>query len=154
MGKFNSVPPNATVYQGELAGGATDIRLQGGEFYDFNSLKSRIMVAASGGSREHHLSTLSPAGGLFSIESNTSDRYNNNFLFTLYGANQTHPGFSSDIRGISGTFGIAGYIVDPTQDWGAISGNGYYAGCSSSSYGGSTGGSSFITVNYHFSIQK
>ncbi|EAX87729.1 hypothetical protein TVAG_208330 [Trichomonas vaginalis G3] len=103
------------------------------------------MVAASGGSIEWLISTPTPAGGLFSIDSNSSLRDTGSYIFTVYGANQTHAGYGYNENCVQGTFGIAGYIVNDNVDWGAIGGNGYYAGCSTSNSGGSTGGSSFIS---------
>ncbi|EAY03377.1 hypothetical protein TVAG_489210 [Trichomonas vaginalis G3] len=147
MGTYNSVPPNATFFRGAFSGGATDIRLKDGDYYDFDSLKSRIMVAASGGSLEWQLSTPSPAGGLSSNYSITSFKEEGSPLLPIkiFGANQTHPGFSNDIRVLSGKFGIPGYTTNATQDWGGTGGNGYYAGASTLIAGGSTGGSSFIS---------
>ncbi|EAX82934.1 hypothetical protein TVAG_063290 [Trichomonas vaginalis G3] len=154
MGFYNSVPPNATITSGYGAGGSTDIRLVDGLFYDFESLKSRIIVSASGGSWEYYYSTPAYAGGLFSI--NTSTYYchteaSGSIAFTFNGANQTSPG-SQGYNGpyykdmcFPGTFGIAGYIANKSQNWGGTGGNGYYAGCSTWRGGGSTGGSSFIS---------
>ena len=139
---------------GVPAGGSTDVRLVDGDFYDFNSLKSRIMVAASGGSWENYRSTPADAGGLFSIQTSTymnRDKAAGMLLYSLNGANQTSPGsqgyLSPNLTNlcISGKFGIAGYTTNASEDWVAIGGNGYYAGCSTTNTGGSTGGSSFIS---------
>lgn len=46
---FNGGGIGANQYRERAGGGATDIRLTQGEWNDFNSLKSRIMVAAGGG---------------------------------------------------------------------------------------------------------
>ncbi|EAY18102.1 hypothetical protein TVAG_306230 [Trichomonas vaginalis G3] len=152
-GRYNSVPPYAATSNGKISGGSTDIRLIDGDFYDFESLKSRIMVAASGGSSERLQSTKSHAGGLTAINSTSyksSTEFGGDIAFILNGATQISPGNISYVASdytsnpIPGHFGIAGYINE-TNDWGGVAGNGYYAGCSVNYLGASTGGSSFIS---------
>ena len=46
---YNGGGASGTLYYGRSGGGATDIRLSAGNWDDFESLKSRIMVAAGGG---------------------------------------------------------------------------------------------------------
>lgn len=57
---------NSYVHNSGSGGGATDVRLVGGAWNNFDSLKSRIMVAAGGGGGSGHegLSTGGYAGGL------------------------------------------------------------------------------------------
>ena len=46
---YNGGGSSGTLYYGRAGGGATDIRITLGDWNDFDSLKSRIMVAAGGG---------------------------------------------------------------------------------------------------------
>ena len=46
---YNGGGSSGTLYYGRAGGGATDIRITSGDWNDFDSLKSRIMVAAGGG---------------------------------------------------------------------------------------------------------
>ena len=46
---YNGGGASGTLYNGRAGGGATDIRLVSGEWDNFESLKSRIMIAAGGG---------------------------------------------------------------------------------------------------------
>lgn len=57
---------NSYTHNSGSGGGATDVRLTGGAWNNFDSLKSRIMVAAGGGGGSGHegLSTGGHAGGL------------------------------------------------------------------------------------------
>ena len=113
-------------------GGATDIRLQSGIWNDFNSLKSRIMVAAGGGG----LINGSPCyGGTLSSLSETTNQFADRYHTTIsQGATQT-----------------SGYKFGIGQDGGrAGAGGGYYGGCAHGNEGGlvgirGSGGSSFIS---------
>jgi hypothetical protein len=122
-------------------GGATDIRLTNGDWDNFNSLKSRIMVAAGGGGVVSANDIPGYAGGLTSNDSRhyfwPSGRTNPE-LFIAKGATQTS-GYK---------FGI-GATGDRTGG-----GGGYYGGNTTSiwenstrttEYCASSGGSSFIS---------
>lgn len=112
-------------------GGATDIRLSGGDWNDFNSLKTRIMVAAAGGG-----SFIDPGsyGGALSSPDYTNNYPNGGHTTAAQGATQT-----------------SGYKFGIGQDGGrAGAGGGYYGGCASVTDGNKTGlrgagGSSFIS---------
>ena len=114
-------------------GGATDIRLQSGNWDDFSSLKSRIMVAAG--------------GGAFIVGGNQS--YGGT-LSSLGEAENHYPtgGHTTISQGASQT---SGYKFGIGQDGGrAGGGGGYYGGCSHVNEGGlvglrGSGGSSFIS---------
>lgn len=152
---------------GSSGGGATDVRLVGGTWNDFNSLKSRIMVAAGGGGANYrNVSTDSDGflygsgdggagGGLLGYDGK-SESYTTNAGtgYTSYnlhgiggGANQTLGGTyrtlnSSDTvlnSTIAGGFGTM--KASPNQSGG---GGGWYTG-SSSAHGGAGGGSSYIS---------
>lgn len=111
-------------------GGATDIRLSNGTWNNFNSLKSRIMVAAGGGSCIAKGS--SPAGTLSSP--NYQDTYGPSNPNSATGATQT-----------------SGYKFGIGQDGErAGAGGGYYGGCAGTNFSTGTGirgagGSSFIS---------
>ena len=120
-------------YSDFSGGGASDVRLIPGDLIDesFDSLKSRIMVAAGGGGADSSGASAS-GGGL------------NGFNTTAgtIGATQTAPGTGYS----NGTFGKGGGIKD-NSDGNGGGGGGYYGGGSgfvSYNYGGS-GGSSFIS---------
>ena len=138
-GLYNSVPPYSKTNGGNKGGGATDIRCSPEVFYDFDSLKTRIMVAAGSGTWECYKGTGMNAGGLVGEDGNTVD-YNR----VASGANQTSGGEKTSWLYYKGTFGLAGY-TNTTGDWGATGGGGYYGGMSIYNAGASGGGSSFIS---------
>ena len=114
-------------------GGATDIRLTNGNWNNFNSLKSRIMVAAGGGSCiSDPNGKKSDAGGLSSAS--FSNTYPSGYTNAATGATQT-----------------SGYKFGIGQDGGrAGAGGGYYGGCAIDLKGDipgirGAGGSSFIS---------
>ena len=139
-------------YERCAGGGATDVRLINGNWNNFDSLKSRIIVAG-GASGCWPITSLQHGGGLLS--GFRSGIYNSS------AATQTHGGvggnttsltncYSSHISpGIaeSGKFGIAGNATN----FGSGGGGGYYGGgagihkCSSDAGGTGSGGSSFIS---------
>ena len=132
---------------GCTGGGSTDIRLVNGSWDDFNSLKSRIMVAASGsGAKSYHYSENGiSAGGLKGYDGTL----NGTDGTTATGASQiiggTRGGGIHANNYTSGSFGKAGLYEF------AISGggNGYYGGGPGAHGSGTTGsgssGSSFIS---------
>ena len=147
---------------GRSGGGATDIRLVSGTWNDFNSLKSRIMVAAGGGGANNRNcteigSTTGPyygdgnggyGGGLIGGAGTTENHINplNNIVggyYTDTGATQTSAGYCTAYlpytnNGYGGGFGISNGNAQ------AGGGGGYYGGASLLHCGGS-GGSSFIS---------
>lgn len=135
-------------------GGATDVRLTPGAWNDFNSLKSRIMVAAGGGgvTTWQKGSEGGAAGGLFSYDTPYYASGNwGNALGT--GATQTMggKGFNSILgapyHGGNGQFGIAGKGSD--NEYGGGGGSGYYGGSGGGdgdfSVSSGSGGSSYIS---------
>jgi len=121
-----------TIYGG---GGAADIRLTAGNWNDFNSLKSRIMVAAGGGGGEDGFSQGygGAAGGL------NGGNSLNSVNVTVIGATQTS-GYGFGIGQDSGVQGI-----DGGYDTGG-GGGGYYGGYrGANSNSGGSGASSFIS---------
>ena len=122
---FNNGQGTASGYTG---GGATDIRIVEGAWNNFESLKSRIMVAAGGGSAT--TGTPGAAGGLKGYDGLGS-----------YGGSQTKIGAWTSRDSSTGYpvsyFGIA--------NGGTTGGNGYYPGSGASFVNGSGGGSSFIS---------
>ncbi len=154
--------------QGEApGGGATDIRLTNGNWNDFNSLKSRIMVAGGGGGGFHNPTTSSRqpghAGGLSGIDAYC--KYTNPSTHTLTdgysgkGGTQTNGGAHGTgehedqrLDKANGGFGYGGYghhKDKPTSGASSGGGGGYYGGGHGvhpgNSWTGGGGGSSFIS---------
>lgn len=129
-------------------GGATDVRLISGEWDDFNSLKSRIMVAAGGGGSSSYdqkgssISYGGAAGGLFSYDVPYVAK--GDWVLSLNtGATQKNGGFgfityANSYGSQNGQFGIASY--GPFDGFGGGAGGGYYGGA-----GGGTG--DYITIS-------
>ena len=136
-GLYNTAPPFAVTANGNKGAGATDIRYSPNVYYDFDSLKTRIMVAAGSGNLEWYAGTGMNAGGLIGEDGISSRRI-------ASGANQTSGGTISEIYRVHGTFGLAGYL-NQTSNWGVFGGGGYYGGTSINVDGVAGGGSSFIS---------
>ena len=155
-------------------GGATDIRYVSGEWNDFSSLKSRIMVAGGGGgfSRYSYSCGTNNAdtcygqskGGDAGTLVGSNGTINNNttitYLNTAAGGSQTSGGkgtFRNDIASIyngkDGTFGSGGNgnVSSPTKDSrGGGGGGGYYGGGGGghnwqNGWSSAAGGSSYIS---------
>ena len=166
VGGYNgggSLTKGQSIY-GASGGGATDIRLVGGEWNNNDSLKSRIMVAAGGGganNRNRGDSTYmygagnGGAGGELTGESGSAVNYTTSGNIPTYnghnigtGGTQTQGGsiLLYDTSGnllsstVTGKFGDAN-SENETQSGG---GSGYYGG-GYSGHGGAGGGSSFIS---------
>ena len=106
-------------------GGATDIRLRSGNWYDFNSLLSRIMVAGGGAGAER----TNPAGAAGGLSSYTSTGGGNATQSSGY-----RLGYGEDADlGATASGGGGGY-------WGGLTSNrpGNYNGSTLSSAGGSS----------------
>ena len=131
-------------------GGATDIRLVSGNWDDFNSLKSRIMVAAGGGGTNYWGIDIAggEAGGLSGENGNA--RYTNS---TTIGATQISGGigYNTDRNyiGGNGLFGKGGLKNSDPYGYGGGGGSGYYGGAAGGNGNNDTdsgsGGSSFIS---------
>ena len=128
--------------------GATDIRLVSGEWNDFESLKSRIMVAGASGS--YSQAQGGSAGGLTGYQS--LDVYNTSGVLitpTSYGGTQTSGGqgtYSELFKG-NGTPGGFGYGGNG-HSYASGGGGGYYGGAGGTRHtsdSGGAGGSSFIS---------
>lgn len=152
---------NPSRYWGS-GGGSTDVRLVNGSWDNFNSLKSRIMVAGSGGGRyngDENDYAGGDAGGLAGY-----DGVPNNLFFSSlygsagYGGKQTTYGYcvlnnSSDplysINAWSlGNYCKGGFGYGGDSDLGyayAAGGNGYYGGGAATHVQSGGGGSSFIS---------
>ena len=112
-------------------GGASDIRLTDGNWYDFSSLRSRIIVAAGGGGPDSD-ENAGPGGTIDGISSKHGE-----------GGHQTRGGSGVG----SGSFGKGGCTTKTGTSGCGGGGSGYYGGGSSSAtadYSGG-GGSSFIS---------
>ena len=127
-------------------GGATDFRLSKGEkWYDFDSLKSRIMVAAGGGGSDCYR-----AGAAGALVGFVGQHYSNAIQIPGVGS-QIQGGidgiYNGSVFSYPGEFGIGGSGVCPNTrcDGGGGGGSGYYGGGGISIAGGGSGGSSFIS---------
>jgi hypothetical protein len=144
---YLNVGGNAANYSGGVlsgrsgvrSGGATDIRVLGGAWNDAAGLRSRIMVAAGGGS---YGATGKPGGygGGLTGESRTES----------YGTGGT-AGTQTASGSERGAFGIGGTGVAKSSGYGGAGGGGYYGGGGVTPDGsgdddrGGGGGSSFIS---------
>lgn len=151
---------------GRTGGGATDVRLTGGNWDNFDSLKSRIMVAAGGGGANNRNDQDNVyrygagdggAGGTLKGIDGTTTAYKAEGSIpgyanhgVGYGATQTAGGIyktlslSNEVLSTqtTGVFGVGGGQEGTTGQSGG--GGGYYGG-SLSYHGGAGGGSSFIS---------
>ena len=148
-GRFNSV--NTQIISGHPGGGATDVRTDlSDDWYDIESLKSRIIVAGGGGGSEWTYSIGGNGGGLIGGISYSASHSTNPSLYPepCFGGNQTHggicPDYSSSIKGYPGSFGSAGSPLS-SSDMGGYGGGGYYGGGSLDYAGAGSGGSSYIS---------
>lgn len=120
---FNNGRPNANGWNG---GGSTDIRLVSGSWDNSESINSRIMVAAAGGTGFRDAVYIGDAGGLVGYNGTKST-----------GGTQISPGTRELDNYTESYFGIA--------NGGCTSGNGYYPGGAAACASGSSGGSSYIS---------
>ena len=142
---FNANNETGNVYPG---GGATDIRLAGGNWFNFDSLKTRIIVAAGSGSSERYCGG---DGGTFEGHSNEI-LYNATYFTT--GGTQVSGGnfgyYPNHGHGEQGKFGIGGHgkcigDIPGNCDGGPGGGGGYYGGGGTTRVGSGGGGSSFVS---------
>jgi hypothetical protein len=146
---------------GHSGGGATDVRLVDGAWNDFNSLKSRIMVAGAGGGTGTGVyndgGQGSYGGGLIGFSGGYYPGHGDLSQYGV-GGNQTSGGvagnniYSGTGINFPGSFGIGGKSESISSDYGSGGGGGgYYGGGSGGgvqsggSGNGSGGGSSFIS---------
>jgi len=151
---------------GSIGGGATDVRLVDGTWDNFNSLKSRIMVAAGGGGANYRNVTSEEesklygsgnggsAGGLVGYDGESEafqaphgESYKSaNFHAIGGGGTQvlggTKKGYNNSLELISSA--ITGGFGFGTNQEQSAGGGGWYTGSQSSS-GGAGGGSSYIS---------
>lgn len=127
-------------------GGATDVRLTNGEWNDFNSLKSRIMVAAGGGSYVWTVQSAASSGGGLQ-----TDIYGKRLSFYQI---TEWLSYLSDVPNTTQTTGYAfgigqnGSGVGKNSDGSPGAGGGYYGGkvsLGTVSFDAAAGGSSFIS---------
>ena len=130
---------NSYVHNSGSGGGSTDIRLVNDNWNNFNSLKSRIMVAAGGGGGSGH-EGISPGGIAGGLIGGSASNYSGYWTIQT-GASQSSGGYSNG-NGNNGEFGIGanGYLGS-----GSAGGGGGYYGGGAGAWGAASGGSSFIS---------
>ena len=153
---FNGGGKQGHIYYNGSGGGGTDIRLKYASLWkNFESLKSRIIVAGGGGGAQHYLlgSSGGNAGGLIGGDGNrSSDGWASHLSLILpTGGTQTSGGKASYSRATTaypGGFGYGGNN-EPGDDHGGGGGGGYYGGGGGAMEAGAVtsggGGSSFIS---------
>lgn len=141
---------------GSSGGGATDIRLSHTGVLEFESLKSRIMVASGGGGAnfrgENYGEGNGGAGGALTGLDGISTKNTNGYGYGIgTGGSQTAggtfkwtAGTASNVAIAPGIFGQGGGIEVNNISAQSGGGSGYYGG-SASAHGGAGGGSSFIS---------
>jgi len=158
----DAIKPNGNGYNGGTTGkffadnsnaggggGATDIRLEDGEWSSETSLRSRIMVAAGGGGGVSHLSSPNFSGtggnggtliGANPIQANTTC-YNYGT-----GGTQSSGGITQkcEISGVEGSYNGLFGSTELRGDSHAGGGSGYYGGAAAH-HGAGGGGSSYIS---------
>ncbi len=142
VGGYNGGGNNNSLDSASAAGGgATDVRLLGGSYNSFDSLKSRIMVAGGGGGSG--TLNIGSAGGIDLVLTDTLYGYNGSQTSGgSAGTGYTHNSLST--AGGFGYGGNSGYYAT------GAGGSGYYGGgggnhVTPSTSGGGGGGSSFIS---------
>ena len=148
---FNNGGESVKIFNGwsYCGGGSTDIRLSNGEWNSFNSLKTRIMVAAGGGGACTYFANLEggDAGALIGFSGKKNEGNDGNVA----------TGGEQALGGMHGT-GDHMYFEMPRANFGFTKynyitagggGNGYYAGGNGNhgcgTVGSGAGGSSFIS---------
>lgn len=146
----------ASINRYTTGGGATDIRLVKGQWNNFDGLKSRIMVAGSGGGSNDASKIRGGAGGGLTGYNGILSGEDSTFIMSVatggtqisggIGGTSTYGSATFDGNGTPGGFGFGGDGITLYKSGG---GSGYYGGGSSSvsrSVAGSGGGgSSFIS---------
>jgi hypothetical protein len=142
---FNGGSVGGNTSTAEIGGGATDVRLVGGTWNDATGLKSRIMVAASGGGTGEGSGAGGAGGGITS--------YDGGIAYSGYGATQTAGGAggaNGSLSGVAGGFGYGGNGgLESGYGYGGGGGSGYYGGGGGAGVAGTDGagggGSSYIS---------
>ena len=119
-------------------GGATDVRLTPGEWNNFDSLKSRIMVAAGGGGNNVSINSTTP---VFKATNGGGPEITG----TLTAWNQTWTPIVTQTQGYKFGIGQSGYESNLSGGGG---GGGYYGGVAkedASQSGRASGGTSFVS---------
>ena len=129
-------------------GGATDVRLVSGDWDNFDSLKSRIMVAAGGGggSIETNNTNYSGIGGVGGTLTGVIGTSMGSTSKSHYGTASTQITGGTSVSNSSvgvGGFGYGGNSYSTTA--GSGGGGGYYGGGGASNSAPGAGGSSFIS---------
>ena len=131
---------NGDGFSQNCGGGASDVRLINNTWDNFESLKSRIIVAGGGGGGD----TIAHTGGM--DNGGAAGGLNGKNSLNKYGKGGTQYPVESPVEG-SGYFGKGGSNDRITGDGIGAGGGGYFGGSASShqsNYGGG-GGSSFIS---------
>ncbi|EAX88659.1 WAG22 antigen precursor, putative [Trichomonas vaginalis G3] len=125
---------------GGSGGGSSDLRLTKGHWKDFNSLKSRIIVAAGGAGDAYYNQIIQGGAGGALKGSDGSIHSEPNYVAGISlstGGNQTSGGLRTNTTGQNGGFGYGGNCLN--KNHGSGGGSGYYGG-GSGYYGGGSGG--------------
>jgi hypothetical protein len=140
-GGNGSMGYNDTEQTGGAGGGSTDIRLEKGNWNNFNSLKSRILVASAGaGTQSYVTHGIIPSGGGINGYGGTASKESNNIRFAT-GGSQNSGGISSGgIISQSGPTGSSGYGTNGGFGYGGASNVRHGGGGGSGFYGGGGGG--------------
>ncbi|MCX4291605.1 MAG: glycine rich domain-containing protein, partial [Odoribacter sp.] len=146
---FNGGGIAANQYNARGGGGASDVRLAGADWNNFNSLKSRLMVAGGGGGSDYYSNNGSNggnAGGLTGGNGGRHGRTCNGYSYKgSTGGAQTYGGQGGSGGG-AGAFGLGGCQYN---NHGGGGGSGYYGGGNGGAVcgtvGSGAGGSSFIS---------
>ena len=139
--------------QGSSGGGSTDIRLKGGDWDDFESLKSRIIVAGAGGGSNIKGSHKAKGGdaGIFEGYDGSASKLATYIVDYAQGGKQNEGGYQGTGRtnGYKGDFGKGGNSGGENNLYGNVGGSGYFGGVGGAlgdnSVGSGAGGSSFVS---------
>ena len=138
---------NGDAYIGYGGGGSTDIRLTSTSslsiWNEFESLKSRIMVAAGGGGGNNNTGHKGGNGGTLNGENGQSN-YGSGYI--TIGATQVMPGYANNnFTGSLGGFGFGSNSTKSHHTQGGAGGGYYGGGAAAFHYTGGSGGSSYIS---------
>ena len=138
---------------GSSGGGSTDVRLKDGNWDDFESLKSRIIVAGAGAGSSSSERYKSKGGnaGIFEGSEGSSRQYSTSTVTNAKGGKQNEggkPGIGRKV-GIKGEFGKGGGSNGEENYYGNGGGSGYFGGgggaIDADVVGSGAGGSSFVS---------
>ncbi|MCM1031742.1 MAG: glycine-rich protein, partial [Oscillibacter sp.] len=152
---FNGGGKPSAYYNARGGGGASDVRLAGADWNNFNSLKSRLMVAGGGGGTDYFSNTALNGGAAGGLTGSDGGRHGTickgySDLIPPKGGTQTAGGTGgySSYGGYGGVGGF-GYGGSQTNSHGGGGGSGYYGGGNGGytcgRVGSGAGGSSFIS---------